>query len=103
MTPTIADAIVTAGGAGVMTKMKSAAGKMVGGAKSVIIAAAATKTAGANAVREAIKRTSKDLLRSDRQSIHQTTTAIAIITAVTVTVITVITVITIITTIMSKR
>ena len=64
MTPTIADAIVTAGGAGVMTKMKSAAGKMVGGAKSVIIAAAATKTAGANAVREAIKRTSKDLLRS---------------------------------------
>ena len=28
MTPTIADTIVTAGGAGVMTKMKNAAGKM---------------------------------------------------------------------------
>lgn len=47
MTPTIADTIVTAGGAGVMTKMKSAAGKMASSAKTAVLAA---KTGGASAV-----------------------------------------------------
>ncbi|GEM53015.1 plasmid transfer protein [Empedobacter brevis NBRC 14943 = ATCC 43319] len=47
MTPTIADTIVTAGGAGAMTKMKSAAGKMVSGAKTAVLAA---KTGGASTV-----------------------------------------------------
>ena len=61
MTPTIADTIVTAGGAGAMTKMKQAGGKMVGGAKAVIRTASATKTAGAKAMSEAIRRTSKDM------------------------------------------
>jgi hypothetical protein len=37
MTPTIADTIVTAGGAGAMTKMKSAAGRISGGAKTTIL------------------------------------------------------------------
>ncbi|KUJ50064.1 type IV secretion system protein [Chryseobacterium sp. JAH] len=46
MTPTIADTIVTAGGAGAMTKMKSAAGKMASSAKT---AALAVKTGGASA------------------------------------------------------
>ena len=45
MTPTIADSIVSAGGAGAMTKMKSAAGKMAGSAKTAILAA---KTGGAS-------------------------------------------------------
>ena len=43
MTPTIADSIVSAGGAGAMTKMKSAAGKMASSAKTAILAA---KTGG---------------------------------------------------------
>lgn len=47
MTPTIADTIVTAGGAGAMTKMKSAAGKMASSAKTAVLAA---KTGGATAV-----------------------------------------------------
>lgn len=45
MTPTIADSIVSAGGAGAMTKMKSAAGKMASSAKTAIMAA---KTGGAS-------------------------------------------------------
>jgi len=52
MTPTIADTIVTAGGAGAMTKMKSAAGKMVSGAKTAVLAA---KTGGTSAVAAAAK------------------------------------------------
>jgi hypothetical protein len=48
MTPTIADTIVTAGGAGAMTKMKSAAGKMASSAKTAVLAA---KTGGASAVK----------------------------------------------------
>lgn len=47
MTPTIADTIVNAGGAGAMTKMKSAAGKMASSAKTAVLAA---KTGGATAV-----------------------------------------------------
>lgn len=43
MTPTIADSIVSAGGAGAMTKMKSAAGRMASSAKTAIMAA---KTGG---------------------------------------------------------
>lgn len=45
MTPTIADSIVSAGGAGTMTKMKNAAGKMASSAKTAILAA---KTGGAS-------------------------------------------------------
>ncbi|MEG1589646.1 hypothetical protein [Chryseobacterium sp.] len=45
MTPTIADSIVSAGGAGAITKMKSAAGKMASSAKTAILAA---KTGGAS-------------------------------------------------------
>lgn len=52
MTPTIADTIVTAGGAGAMTKMKSAAGKMVSGTKTAVLAA---KTGGTSAVAAAAK------------------------------------------------
>jgi hypothetical protein len=44
MTPTIADTIVSAGGAGAMTKMKSAIGKMAGSAKTAVLA---VKTGGA--------------------------------------------------------
>mgnify|MGYP000995708321 CR=1 FL=1 len=50
MTPTIADSIVSAGGAGAMTKMKSATGKMASSAKTAIMAA---KTGGASAVKSA--------------------------------------------------
>ncbi len=50
MTPTIADTIVTAGGAGAMTKMKSAAGKMASSAKTAVLA---VKTGGATAVKSA--------------------------------------------------
>ncbi len=50
MTPTIADSIVSAGGAGAMTKMKSAAGRMASSAKTAILAA---KTGGASAVKSA--------------------------------------------------
>lgn len=46
MTPTIADTIVTAGGAGAMSKMKSAAAKVASGAKTAMIA---VKTGGASA------------------------------------------------------
>ncbi|WP_292009680.1 hypothetical protein [Chryseobacterium sp.] len=52
MTPTIADTIVTAGGAGAMTKMKSAAGKMASGAKTAVLAA---KTGGVAAAGAAAK------------------------------------------------
>jgi hypothetical protein len=52
MTPTIADTIVTAGGAGVMTKVKSAVGKMSSGAKTAVLAA---KTGGATAVAATVK------------------------------------------------
>src|SRR5690606_36109543 len=52
MTPTIADTIVTAGGAGAMTKMKSAAGKLVSGVKAAVLAA---KTGGTSAVAAAAK------------------------------------------------
>lgn len=47
MTPTIADTIVTAGGAGAMTKMKSAAGRMAVAAKTTVLAA---KTGGTSIV-----------------------------------------------------
>ncbi|WES98332.1 hypothetical protein P2W68_01665 [Chryseobacterium arthrosphaerae] len=50
MTPTIADTIVTAGGAGAMTKMKSAAGRIASGAKTAVLA---VKTGGATAVKSA--------------------------------------------------
>lgn len=50
MTPTIADTIVTAGGAGAMTKMKSAAGKLASSAKTAVLA---VKTGGAAAVKSA--------------------------------------------------
>ncbi len=52
MTPTIADNIVSAGGAGAMTKMKSAAGKMASSAKTAILAA---KTGGASAAASVAK------------------------------------------------
>lgn len=48
MTPTIADTIVTAGGAGAMTKMKSAAGKVASSAKAAVLA---VKTGGVTAVK----------------------------------------------------
>lgn len=54
MTPTIADTIVTAGGAGAMTKMKGAAGRVASGAKTAIIAA---KTGGASLAGSAMKST----------------------------------------------
>lgn len=47
MTPTIADTIVTAGGATAMTKMKTAAGRLAGSAKTAVLAA---KTGGATLV-----------------------------------------------------
>ena len=50
MTPTIADTIVTAGGAGAMTKMKSAVGRMASSAKTAVLA---VKTGGATAVKSA--------------------------------------------------
>jgi hypothetical protein len=50
MTPTIADTIVTAGGAGAMTKMKSAAGKVASSAKTAVMT---VKTGGAAAVKTA--------------------------------------------------
>ena len=50
MTPTIADTIVTSGGAGAMTKMKSAAGRIASGAKTAVLA---VKTGGASAVKSA--------------------------------------------------
>lgn len=50
MTPTIADTIVTAGGAGAMTKMKSAAGKVGSSAKAAVLA---VKTGGVTAVKSA--------------------------------------------------
>lgn len=46
MTPTIADSIVSAGGAGAMTKMKNAAGKVASSAKTAVLA---VKTGGATA------------------------------------------------------
>jgi hypothetical protein len=39
MTPTIADTIVTAGGASAMTKMKSAVGRIASTAKTTVLAA----------------------------------------------------------------
>ena len=55
MTPTIADTIVTAGGAGAMTKMKSAVGKMTSSAKTAILTA---KTGGVSTVAAATKSAS---------------------------------------------
>ena len=55
MTPTIADTIVTAGGAGAMTKMKSAVGKMTSSAKTAILTAI---TGGASTVAAATKSAS---------------------------------------------
>lgn len=52
MTPTIADSIVTAGGAGSMTKMKAAAGKLASSAKSTILAA---KSGGSSVISSASK------------------------------------------------
>lgn len=52
MTPTIADTIVTAGGAGAMTKMKSAAGKVASTAKTIVLTA---KTGGASIASSATK------------------------------------------------
>ena len=54
MTPTIADAIVTAGGGTSMSKMKSAAAKVASGAKTAVLA---VKTGGASAVAAAAKST----------------------------------------------
>ncbi len=54
MTPTIADSIVSAGGAGIMTKMKNAAGKVAGSAKTTVLA---VKTGGAFAASAAVKST----------------------------------------------
>lgn len=63
MTPTIADAIVTAGGAGSASKMKSAASKMASSVKSAIMLAkpspAAAVTAPAAAAAAVAKRASK--------------------------------------------
>ncbi|UMQ41595.1 hypothetical protein MKS83_19695 [Chryseobacterium sp. Y16C] len=50
MTPTIADSIVSAGGAGAMTKMKNAAGKVASTAKTAVLA---VKTGGISAVKSA--------------------------------------------------
>jgi hypothetical protein len=50
MTPTIADSIVSAGGAGAMTKMKNAAGKVASSAKTAVMA---VKTGGVSAVKSA--------------------------------------------------
>jgi len=50
MTPTIADSIVSAGGAGAMTKMKNAAGKVASTAKTAVMA---VKTGGVSAVKSA--------------------------------------------------
>ncbi|WPO84649.1 type IV secretion system protein (plasmid) [Chryseobacterium sp. JJR-5R] len=55
MTPTIADSIVTAGGAGAMTKMKAAAGKLASSTKSTIIAA----KSGGRSVASAAAKTNK--------------------------------------------
>ncbi|NML56803.1 type IV secretion system protein [Chryseobacterium cheonjiense] len=52
MTPTIADTIVTAGGAGAMTKMKNAAGKVASSTKTAVLA---VKTGGAAAAASAVK------------------------------------------------
>lgn len=67
MTPTIADTIVTAGGAGAMTKMKSAVGKMAGSAKAAVLA---VKTGGASAVKSAAagsaSRRMKDAMKNGK-------------------------------------
>lgn len=65
MTPTIADTIVTAGGAGVMTKMKNAAGKMASTVKTAILAAktggvAAAKSAAAGSASGRVNRAMKN-------------------------------------------
>lgn len=52
MTPTIADSIVTAGGAGAMTKMKAAASRISGSAKQAILSA---KTGGVAAAAAAAR------------------------------------------------
>ncbi|MCJ8154093.1 hypothetical protein MKJ01_10015 [Chryseobacterium sp. SSA4.19] len=52
MTPTIADSIVSAGGAGAMTKMKNAAGKVASSAKTAVLT---VKTGGAAAAATAAK------------------------------------------------
>lgn len=52
MVPTIADTIVTAGGSGAMTKMKSASAKIASGAKTAVMA---VKSGGATAVASAVK------------------------------------------------
>ena len=52
MTPTIADTIVTAGGATAMTKMKTAAGRLAGSTKTAVLAA---KTAGTSVAAAAAK------------------------------------------------
>jgi hypothetical protein len=52
MTPTIADSIVSAGGAGAMTKMKNAAGKVASSAKTAVLT---VKTGGAAAATTAAK------------------------------------------------
>lgn len=54
MTPTIADSIVSAGGAGAMTKMKNAAGKVASSAKTAVLT---VKTGGAAAAASAAKST----------------------------------------------
>ena len=54
MTPTIADSIVSAGGAGAMTKMKNAAGKIASSAKTAVLT---VKTGGAAAAASAAKST----------------------------------------------
>ena len=46
MTPTIADTIVTAGGAEQMTKMKSAVGKSTSSAKTIALQEAGVHSAG---------------------------------------------------------
>lgn len=67
MTPTIADTIVTAGGAGAMMKMKSAAGRMASSAKTAVLA---VKTGGVSAVKSAAAGTAsgrvKDAMKNGK-------------------------------------
>ncbi|WP_094745858.1 hypothetical protein [Vaginella massiliensis] len=64
MTPTIADTIVTAGGAGAATKMKSAAAKVASAGKTAVIAA---KTGGVAAAGQAATA-AKDTARAAQQT-----------------------------------
>ncbi|MDG4650865.1 hypothetical protein [Chryseobacterium arthrosphaerae] len=65
MTPTIADSIVSAGGAGAMTKMKNAAGKVASTAKTAVMAVkkgggSAGKTAAAGSASGRVEKAMKN-------------------------------------------